>query len=130
LEKNYLNEMKTAEEFFEIAKKNLRVSPRTSANRLYFAFEKAVVSYFYLKKIPVPKNHQRLWELSAEHLGEKYYYLLRSLYDLRIQADYGLVSVFVNLDEKVLRENFVKVEFLINKIKGFLKENLELKNEK
>lgn len=121
MEKNYLNELKIAEEFLDVAKKNMKSSPRTSANRLYFAFEKAVTSYFCFKNIKIPKNHQKLWEISAEYLGGDYYSLLRSLYDLRMQADYGAVSIFVDLDEKVLKENFIKVEFLINKIKEMMK---------
>ncbi|MBU2104735.1 MAG: HEPN domain-containing protein [Nanoarchaeota archaeon] len=116
MEKNYLNEFKIAEEFLEIAKKNLDSSLRTSANRLYFALEKAVIAYFYFKKLKIPKNHQKLWEMSAELLGEEYYSLLRILYDLRMQADYGNISVFVDLNAETIKENIDKVEFLINKL--------------
>jgi len=122
LEKNYLNELKIADEFLDASKKNLKISLRTSANRLYFAFEKAVISYLFFKKIKIPKNHQKIWEISAEYLGEEYYSLLRNLYDLRMQADYGAVSIFVNLTEKILNENLVRVESLINKIKEILVE--------
>jgi len=117
LEKKYLNELKFAEEFLEAAKRNLESSLRTSANRLYFAVEKAVISYFYFKNIKIPKNHQKLWELSAEHLGEECYQLLRRLYDLRMQADYGLTSVFTDLNQEILKENLAKAEFFINKVK-------------
>ena len=117
LEKNYLSELKIAEEFLDASKRNLESSIRTSANRLYFAFEKAVISYLYFKNTKIPKNHQKLWEISAEYLGEEHYSLLRELYDLRMQADYGAVSVFVNLIEKVLKENFIRVEFFIDKIR-------------
>ena len=124
MEKNYLNEFKIAEEFLEIAKKNLPASLRTSANRLYFALEKAVIAYFYFKKIKIPRNHQKLWELSAELLGENYYSLLRELYDLRMQADYGNTSIFVELSVRVIIENIEKVKDLI----GELKRKIKYKN--
>ena len=117
MEKNYLNELKIAGEFLEIAKKDLSVSLRTSANRLYFALEKTVIAYFYFRKIKIPKNHQKLWELSSELLGENYYLLLRELYDLRMQADYGNVSIFAELSVKNVKENIDKVENLINELK-------------
>ena len=117
LEKRYLSELKVAEEFLEASEKNLNESLRTSANRLYFAFEKAIISYLYFKNIRIPKNHQKIWELSAEMLGEEYYSLLRELYDLRVQADYGSMSVFADLSVKNVSEKMVKVRSLFNKIK-------------
>jgi uncharacterized protein (UPF0332 family) len=121
LGKNYLNEFKIAEEFLEMAKKNLNSSLRTSANRLYFALEKAVIAYLYFKNIRVQKNHQKLWELSGKLLGEEYYSLLRELYDLRMQADYGNISVFADLNAKTIKENINKVESLISKLKSKIK---------
>ena len=117
MERNYLNELSLAEEFFESAKKNLNSSLRTSANRLYFAFEKAVVSYLCFKKVKIPRNHQKLWELADELLGEGYYSLFRTLYDLRMQADYGNISLFVELDIKSIRDNLDKVESFVKKLK-------------
>ena len=117
MEKNYLNELKIAEEFLVIAKKNLGLSLRTSANRLYFALEKAVIAYLHFKDVRVQKNHQKLWELADKLLGKEYYSLLRELYDLRMQADYGNISVFADLNAKTIKENIDKVESLISKLK-------------
>lgn len=121
MEKNYLNELKISGEFLVMAKKNLDLSLRTSANRLYFALEKAVIAYLYFKKIGIQKNHQKLWELSDKLLGKEYYSLLRELYDLRMQADYGNISVFADLNIKTIKENIDKTESLINKLKSKIK---------
>ena len=98
MEKKYLSEMALAEEFLKSAKYSLDFSMRTSANRLYFALEKAVVSYVLFKGNEVSKNqknlefgflddrsvehtlngvvcvkhcrhHQKIWELSSNLLG-------------------------------------------------------------
>jgi len=58
LEKKYLSEMALAEEFLKSAKYSLDFSMRTSANRLYFALEKAVVSYILFKGNEVSKNQK------------------------------------------------------------------------
>ena len=120
MEKKYLNELKIAEEFIKVAKDNLDLSLRTSANRLYFAFEKAVISYLIFKKIKVPKNHQNIWELCAKFLGEEFYSHLRNLYDLRMQADYGNISKFVVFNKKTVGNAVLKSGFLIEKINKLL----------
>lgn len=120
LEKKYLGEFDIAREFLKVAKDNLRVSLRTSANRLYFSFEKAVVAYLMFKGEKIPRNHQGVWELCSEFLGEEFYGHLRYLYDLRMQADYGAVSVFVEFSEKVVEEGIKTAEILIGKIGGLL----------
>ena len=112
--------MAIAEEFLEIAKKNLNLSMRTSANRLYFSVEKAAISYLLFKNAKVPKNPQKIWELSANLLGEKYYNLLRVLYDLRMQADYGNISIFADLTKENLNKNIFQAEVLIKKIKQLI----------
>lgn len=117
LEKKYLNEIKLSGEFLEIAKINSGLSFRSSANRLYFSFEKAVISYLLFKNLKVPKNHQKMWELCSDYLGEEYYAHLRKLYDLRMQGDYGNISIFVVLNKITLKENIYKTEVLIKKIK-------------
>jgi len=94
LEKKYLSEISLAEEFLKSAKNSLEFSMRTSANRLYFALEKAVVSYILFRGGEIPKNHQKIWEFSSSLLEQEYYTVLRELYDLRMQADYGRISVF------------------------------------
>jgi len=102
LEKTYLDEFKIAEEFLQVSKNSLDLSLRTSANRLYFAFEKAVISYLLFNQKKVPKNH---------------YNHLRNLYDLRMQADYGNVSLFVEFNKKIVEKNIFLSEKLIKKIK-------------
>ena len=121
MEKKYLSELEVADEFLKVAKNSLSLSLRTSANRLYFSFERAVIAYLMFKGKKVPKNHQKIWELSAEFLGEEFYDHLRHLYDLRMQADYGNISVFVVFNKKVVEEEIMKSEVLIGKIRGLLK---------
>ena len=123
MEKKYLSEISLAEEFLKSAKNSLEFSMRTSANRLYFALEKAVVSYILFKGHEIPKTHQKIWEFSSTMLGEEYYSALRELYDLRMQADYGRISVFLELSLEVLKNKLVKVESLIESIKLKLKDN-------
>lgn len=117
MEKKFLDELEIAEEFLKVSKNNLNSSLKTSANRLYFAFERAVSAFFIYQNIKIPKNHRKLWEISAEFLGEDYYKIFRELYDLRLQADYGEVSFFIKLDKKSVAENINKVEKLIGDIK-------------
>jgi hypothetical protein len=121
LEKKYLDEFKIAREFLEVSKNSLRYSQRTSANRLYFAFEKAVISYLLFLGKKVPKNHQKIWNLCSEFLGESFYDHFRELYDLRMQADYGNISKFVNLNETVLKGLIEKSGLLIDSIEMKIK---------
>ena len=74
------------------------------------------------------RHHQKIWEDSSTLLGEEYYSALRELYDLRMQADYGRISVFLELTPETLKINLVKVEFLIKEIK--LKLGLNQENNK
>ncbi|MCR4327887.1 MAG: HEPN domain-containing protein, partial [Nanoarchaeota archaeon] len=129
MEKKYLDEFKIAREFLEVSKSSFKSSLRTSANRWYFAFEKAVISYFLFLEKKVPKNHQKIWNLCSEHLGENFYDHFRGLYDLRMQADYGNVSKFVSLDEGVLRGLIEKSELLIRGV-GIENEDKKMKNKK
>ena len=117
----YLNELSRAEEFIRAAKENISFSLRTSANRMYFALERVVVSYLLFKEIEVPLNHQKLWEVAAVNLGEDYYNCLRELYDLRMQADYGFSSNIVKLNKEVVKKYIVKIEFYIHEIKNKIK---------
>jgi len=121
LEKRYLNELEVADEFLKVARNNLNLSLKTSANRLYFSFEKAVIAYLMFKEVKVPKNHQKIWELCAKFLGEFFYDHLRHLYDLRMQADYGNISVFVIFNKKIVEGEIMKSEVLIKQIKVLLK---------
>jgi len=106
-----------AEEFLKAAKNNLKTSLRTAANRLYFALERAVIAYLKKKNVKAPKNHQQLWNLTAENLGEEYYQGLRKAYDLRMQADYGVISIFTELTTESIERNLMITEILIGKIK-------------
>jgi hypothetical protein len=120
LEKKFLDEFKVAEEFLVVAKNNLNSSLRTSANRIYFAFEKAVIAYLSFLNLKVSKNHKKIWEISAKELGEEYYSLFRELYDLRMQADYGAASIIVPFNNHVISQKIFETEALINKIKNKL----------
>ncbi len=122
MEKRYLNEIKVAEEFIKIAEEVVKVSLRTSANRVYFALEKAVIGFLLFKGLEVPKNHQKIWDVSSELLGEDSYQLFRELYDLRMQADYGTESIIVEFNEKIVMEKINKVNNFINMIKDMSKE--------
>ncbi len=123
MEKKYFTELKIAEEFLESDKINVNHSLRTSANRLYFALEKAVSAFLLFKKRAVPKNHQKIWELTAELLGEKYYQMLRELYDLRMQADYGTMSIILPFNEIIVKEKLIEVESLVFDIKNMIKQD-------
>ena len=127
LENKYLNELKLAEEFLISAKNNLPQNLRTSANRLYFSFEKLIIAYLLFKDVKVPKNHQKIWELASELLGDEYYQFLRILYDLRMQADYGNKSIFVDLNINNLEYNFLKVESYFIKIKNIINSSQKKK---
>lgn len=126
LEKKYLTDLENAEEFLNVARDVLDSSIKTSANRLYFALEKAVSAYLDYKGRDIPKNHQKLWEFSNELLGEEYYQALRKLYDLRMQADYGLMSVITPLNSEIMKEAIEKTKQLIDKIS---KEILQRRKE-
>lgn len=116
LEKKYLIDLENAEEFLNVARNVLDSSIKTSANRLYFALEKAVTAYLGFKGKDIPKNHQKLWELANELLGKEYYQALRKLYDLRMQADYGLMSMISPLNNEIMKNTIEKTKHLIDKI--------------
>ena len=126
MESKYLSEFEMAKEFIEVAKRSIELSPKSCANRIYFAFEKAVIAYLLFKDINIPKNHKKIWDVSSELLGEEYYVLFRELYDLRMQADYGRTSIFVKLDMRVLKKKIILVENLMAKIKLMIED--EIKN--
>lgn len=63
------------------------------------------------------KNHQKIWELSKS-LDTGVFDLLRELYDLRLQADYGKSSEIVVLNEMVVKDFLDKIEALLKKLKG------------
>lgn len=117
MEKRYLDEWKRALEFLEAVKRNLKEGDiKTAANREYFALERAVVSCLMIKFDKDLKNHQKIWELS-KNLDAGVSDLLRELYDLRLQADYGKSSEIVALNEKVIKNYLEKIETLLKKLK-------------
>ena len=126
MDKKYSNELKDAREFLKIAEDILGRSLKTSANRLYFALEKGVIACLNYDGIEIPKNHQKLWDSANELPGEKYYTALRELYDLRMQADYGAMSLIVPLNSEIIKKAIERVKDLINSIEF----NLKLQNDK
>ena len=117
MEKKYLDEWNRALEFLEAVKRNLKEGDlKTAANREYFALERAVVCCLTIKFNKTLENHQKIWELSRDlDLGT--YELLRELYDLRLQADYGKASEIVELNEKVISEYINKIERIFEKLR-------------
>ncbi len=110
LGKKYLDEWKRALEFLEAVKRNLKDGDiKTAANREYFALERAVICCLMIKSDKALKNHRKIWELSRD-LDIDVYDLLRELYDLRLQADYGKSSEITELNEKTIGEYLDKVE--------------------
>ena len=117
LGKKYLSEMNDAEEFLKVAESNFNTSLKTSANRMYFALERAVAAFLHFKDKKVPKSRQKLWMIASELLGENCYQILRQLYDFRLQADYGSISKIVSLDSVVLKEFLAKTKEVVFYIK-------------
>jgi len=117
LEGKYLDEWKRALDFINAVKNNLKVGDfKTAANREYFALESAVVCCLIVKFDKELKNHQKIWELSRE-LDSGVYDLLRELYDLRLQADYGKAFEIVELNEKIVKDYLGKIEGVFEKFK-------------
>ena len=67
-----------------------------------------------------------MWDSANELPGEKYYTALRELYDLRMQADYGAMSLIVPLNSEIIKKAIERVKDLINSIEF----NLKLQNDK
>jgi len=117
LERKYLDEWKRALDFINAVKNNLKVGDfKTAANREYFALESAVVCCLIVKFDKELRNHQKIWEL-ARDLDSDAYDLLRELYDLRLQADYGKASEIVELNEKIVKDYLGKIEGVFEKFK-------------
>ena len=114
--------LKRALEFLKAVENNLKIGDiKTAANREYFAAESAIVAYLQKKFKKVPKEHANIWTYS-KLLGLEVdtFSLLRELYDLRLQADYGKSSEIVQLDEAAVKIYLKKVSDLIKKIKAKL----------
>src|SRR3989338_1090892 len=101
LEKKYLDKMITAFEFLNVADYMKKKSVKTNANRLYFALETGCIAYLLFLGEKVPKNHSTIFKM-IEKRDKNLKYNLEKLYDLRMQADYGNSSKFVELNEDVV----------------------------
>ena len=117
--KKYTSEWNRAKEFLRAAKSNLELNDiKTVANREYFAMERAVVSALLIENKKVSKNHKKIWEMSKFlELGFDVSNLMRQLYDLRLQADYGKISDIVELNEDNVVYYLKQLELVIKKIK-------------
>jgi len=115
-----MSEWVRAKEFFEAAEANFnRGDINTAANREYFAAERAVVALLKIKTGREFKNHKNIWNASRIlNLGVDVYGLLRSLYDLRLQADYGKEFSIVPLTKESARDYLIKVKALLEKIES------------
>lgn len=103
--------------FLDAVKNNLKVDDfRTAANREYFALERAAVCCLIIDFNKVLKNHQKIWEMSKD-LDLDIYELLRELYDLRLQADYGKSFELVEFNEDIVKEYLNKIENVFEKIR-------------
>ena len=119
LVKKYLNEWKRANDFLNAARNNLKLGDlKTVANREYFALERAIVSVLLMENKKVSKNHKKIWEMSRVlDLNVDVFNLMRKLYDLRLQADYGKTSHIVELSEGNVINYLSQVELLIKRIR-------------
>ena len=119
LVKKYLNEWKRANDFLNAARNNLKLGDlKTVANREYFALERAIVSVLLMENKKVSKNHKKIWGMSRFlDLDVDVFNLMRRLYDLRLQADYGKISDIVELSEENITNYLNQVELLIKRIK-------------
>lgn len=113
MEKKYSSDWNRAKSFLAAAEANLKLDDfKTAANREYFACERAVVAVLKLKGIRAPSVHKKIWEKSAL-VEQNSIHLLRSLYDLRLQADYGKSSFIVPLNMQTAEEYLEKVKSFI-----------------
>jgi len=112
LEQKSTDELARAKEFLDIAQQTLEKSLKTTANRLYFAAERAVVAYLFAMEIKVSKKHGSIWN-AAKTVDMKWHTLLQVLYDLRLQADYGANSTIKILTKEVISPYISEVSSLL-----------------
>lgn len=119
MEKEFINDWKRALEFLKSAETNLKLKDiKTAANRGYFAAETSILACLKKKLKKFPKEHKNIWTYSKLlDLDIDSFSLLRELYDLRLQADYGRMSEIVELSEESVKDYLKKVEGLIDIIK-------------
>lgn len=117
LEQKSTDELARAKEFLDITQQTLEKSLKTTANRLYFAAERAIVAYLLAMEIKVSKRHGIIWN-AAKTVDTKWYVLLQSLYDLRLQADYGAKSTIRPLTKEVISQYIPEVSSLLADIEN------------
>lgn len=117
--KNYINEWGRAKDFLKAVKDNLNLNDiKTSANREYFAIERAVVCALMIENRKISKNHKKIWEMSKSlDIGFDAFNLMRKLYDLRLQADYGKISNITELNKDNVVYYLKQLELIMKKIK-------------
>ena len=113
------DEWNRAKDFLKAAKVNMELNDiKTVANREYFAMERAVIVSLLIENKKVPKNHKEIWEMSRYlDFGINVSELMRKLYDLRLQADYGKISDIVELNKENVANYLKEIELVIKKIK-------------
>ncbi len=111
-----------AKRFFNSSLHNLtRGDIETSVNRLYFSAERASAAWLKKNKISVPPDHQQIWFLSQRiAISINSHALLRELYDLRLQADYGKRFEIAVLNKETVKNYLSKTRRLLEEIEKSL----------
>ncbi len=109
---------KRAKDFLKAAENNFNIDDyKTAANRAYFSAERAIIAALKFNSLPVSKNHKNIWTYSKLLvLKIDIFSLLRELYDMRLQADYGNVSNIIELSKDNLNMQLSKVRDLLKEI--------------
>ena len=107
-----------AKDFFKAAETNFKLDDfKTTANRAYFTAESAIIAALKFNSKPVSKNHKNIWALSnLLGLEINTYDLLRDLYDMRLQADYGYVSDIIVINKDNTNKYLSRVRDLLKEI--------------
>ena len=115
-------EWQKAKRFFNSSLRNLKLGDiETSANRLYFSAERAAVAWLKKNKVSVPPDHQQIWFLSKKiTIPLNSYSLLKELYDLRLQADYGKRFEIAVLNAETIKNGIAKTRKLLEEIEKSL----------
>lgn len=111
-----------AKRFFNSSLRNLNLGDvETAANRLYFSGERAAVAWLKKNKVSVPPDHQQIWFLSKKiAIPTNSNALLRELYDLRLQADYGKRFEIAVLNKETVKNYLSKTRKLLEEIEKSL----------
>lgn len=115
-----MSEWKRAKDFLAAAEANLKLDDvNTAANREYFAAERAIVALLHAKTGQKFKEHRKIWDASRVlSLSSDTYKLLRELYDLRLQADYGKAFSIVPLTKENVKAYLQRIRALLKEIES------------